>query len=203
MPTEPLRELVIASSNKGKLQELRALLAGASIHVRAQSDFAVSAVAETGSSFIENAILKARHASACSGLAALADDSGLVVDALGGAPGVHSARYAGEGASDAANNVRLLAALHDVPEPQRGARFHCVLVLLRHPLDPMPLICSGSWEGRIARAATGEGGFGYDPLFIPCGETRSAAELSRETKNRLSHRARALAALLHALEAQR
>jgi len=199
MPTESIRELVIATGNAGKLAELQALLAPAGIRVRAQSEFAVRPIAETGASFVENAILKARHASVCSGLPALADDSGLVVDALGGKPGVHSARYAGEGASDAANNRKLLAALRDAPTSQRGARFHCVLALLRHPADPVPLICGGAWEGRIAAAGAGAGGFGYDPLFVPVGESVTAAELPRETKNRLSHRAQALAALLLAL----
>ncbi len=199
MPTEAIRELVIATGNAGKLAELRALLAPAGIRVRAQAEFAVPAIEETGSSFVENAILKARHASACSGLPALADDSGLAVDALHGAPGVRSARYAGEGAGDEANNRKLLAALATVPEHARGARFHCVLALLRHPADPVPLICCGSWEGRIAPATAGQGGFGYDPLFIPLGETRTAAELPRETKNRRSHRAQALTRLLDAL----
>ena len=193
--------MLFRSGNAGKLAELRALLAPAGIRVRAQSEFAVGPVAETGASFVENAILKARHASACSGLPALADDSGLVVDALGGKPGVHSARYAGEGADDAANNRKLLVALRDVPEFDRGARFHCVLALLRHPADPVPLTCSGAWEGRIAAASAGAGGFGYDPLFVPVGESVTVAELPRETKNRLSHRARALAALLQALAA--
>lgn len=199
MPTEPIRELVVATGNAGKLAELRALLAPAGIRVRAQAEFAVPAIEETGSSFVENAILKARHASACSGLPALADDSGLAVDALDGAPGVRSARYAGEQAGDEANNRKLLAALAAVPGHARGARFHCVLALLRHPADPVPLICSGSWEGRIASSAAGQGGFGYDPLFIPLGETRTAAELPRETKNRRSHRAQALTRLLDAL----
>lgn len=201
MPTDTIRELVIATGNAGKLAELRALLAPAGIRVRAQAEFAVPALEETAASFVENAILKARHASACSGLPALADDSGLAVDALHGAPGVRSARYAGEGAGDEANNRKLLAALAGVPMDGRGARFHCVLALLRYPADPVPLICSGSWEGRIAPSATGQGGFGYDPLFIPLGETRTAAELPREAKNRLSHRAQALAALLEALGA--
>ncbi len=201
MPTEAIRELVLATGNAGKLAELQALLAPAGIRVRAQSEFAIAPIAETGVSFVENAILKARHASACCGLPALADDSGLAVDALDGEPGVHSARYAGEGASDAANNRRLLAALQDVPAAQRGARFHCVLVLLRHPADPVPLICSGTWEGRIATAGAGESGFGYDPLFVPAGEAVTVAELAHGTKNRLSHRAQALAALLQALAA--
>lgn len=202
MPTERaphLRELVIATGNRGKLAELRALLSGSGIEVRSQADFAVPEVAETGLSFVENAILKARHAAAHTGLPALADDSGLEVDALAGQPGVHSARYAGEPADDAANNRKLLEALADVPEPRRTARFHCVLALLRHPADPVPLICTGRWEGRILQAPAGENGFGYDPLFLVEGEHCSAAELPRELKNLLSHRAQALRQLLLAL----
>ena len=194
-----LRELVIATGNRGKLAELRALLADSGIEVRSQADFAVPEVAETGLSFVENAILKARHASAHTGLPALADDSGLEVDALAGQPGVHSARYAGEPSDDAANNRKLLEALGDVPEARRTARFHCVLALLRHPADPVPLICAGRWEGRILPAPTGENGFGYDPLFLVEDEGCSAAELPRELKNRLSHRAQALRQLLVAL----
>ena len=194
-----LRELVIATGNRGKLAELRALLADSGIAVRSQADFAVPEVAETGLSFVENAILKARHASAHTGLPALADDSGLEVDALAGQPGVHSARYAGEPSDDAANNRKLLEALADVPEARRTARFHCVLALLRHPADPVPLICAGRWEGRILQAPAGENGFGYDPLFLVEAEGCSAAELPRELKNRLSHRAQALRQLLLAL----
>jgi XTP/dITP diphosphohydrolase len=203
MPTETgtmqLRELVIATGNRGKLAELRALLADSGIEVRSQADFAVPEVAETGLSFVENAILKARHAAARTGLPALADDSGLEVDALAGEPGVHSARYAGEPADDAANNRKLLEALVDVPEARRTARFHCVLALLRHPADPVPLICAGRWEGRILQAPAGQNGFGYDPLFLVEAEGCSAAELPRELKNRLSHRAQALRQLLLAL----
>jgi XTP/dITP diphosphohydrolase len=203
MPTETgtmqLRELVIATGNRGKLAELRALLADSGIEVRSQADFAVPEVAETGLSFVENAILKARHAAARTGLPALADDSGLEVDALAGEPGVHSARYAGEPADDAANNRKLLEALVDVPEARRTARFHCVLALLRHPADPVPLICAGRWGGRILQAPAGQNGFGYDPLFLVEAEGCSAAELPRELKNRLSHRAQALRQLLLAL----
>ncbi|MBP9033983.1 MAG: RdgB/HAM1 family non-canonical purine NTP pyrophosphatase [Pseudomonadales bacterium] len=194
-----LRELVIATGNRGKLAELRALLADSGIEVRSQADFAVPEVAETGLSFVENAILKARHAAARTGLPALADDSGLEVDALAGEPGVHSARYAGEPSDDAANNRKLLAALVDVPEARRTARFHCVLALLRHPADPVPLICAGRWGGRILQAPAGQNGFGYDPLFLVEAEGCSAAELPRELKNRLSHRAQALRQLLLAL----
>lgn len=198
MPTESLHELVIATGNAGKLAELRTLLAPAGITVRSQAEFAVPGIEEDAVSFVENAILKARHASALSGLPALADDSGLVVDALDGAPGVRSARYAGEDASDEANNRKLLRALDKVPTAARSARFHCVLALLRHPTDPVPLICHGSWEGSIARRCSGTNGFGYDPLFIPAGESCTAAEMPVATKNHLSHRARALQALLAA-----
>lgn len=198
MPTESLHELVIATGNAGKLAELRTLLAPAGITVRSQAEFAVPGIEEDAVSFVENAILKARHASALSGLPALADDSGLVVDALDGAPGVRSARYAGEDASDEANNRKLLRALDQVPTAARSARFHCVLALLRHPTDPVPLICHGSWEGSIARRCSGTNGFGYDPLFIPAGESCTAAEMPVATKNHLSHRARALQALLAA-----
>jgi XTP/dITP diphosphohydrolase len=194
-----LRELVIATGNRGKLAELRALLADSGIEVRSQADFAVPEVAETGLSFVENAILKARHASAHTGLPALADDSGLEVDALAGQPGVHSARYAGEPSDDAATTRKLREALGDVPVARRTARFHCVLALLRHPADPVPLICAGRWEGRILQAPAGENGFGYDPLFLVEDEGCSAAELPRELKNRLSHRAQALRQLLVAL----
>jgi XTP/dITP diphosphohydrolase len=199
MRTERIRELVLATGNRGKLAELRSLLAGTGIELRSQADFAVPEVAETGLSFVENAILKARHAAAHTGLPALADDSGLAVDALAGQPGVHSARYAGEPSDDAANNRKLLDALAGVPDEHRGACFHCVLALLRHAGDPVPLICSGTWEGRILRAPAGGGGFGYDPLFLVEAEGCSAAELPRELKNRLSHRGQALARLLHAL----
>jgi XTP/dITP diphosphohydrolase len=199
MRTEGLHELVLATGNRGKLAELRSLLAQTSIEVRSQADFAVPEVAETGLSFVENAILKARHAATHTGLPALADDSGLEVDALAGQPGVHSARYAGEPADDAANNRKLLEALSGVPDARRTARFHCVLALLRHPADPVPLICLGTWEGRILHAPAGDGGFGYDPLFLVATEGCSAAELSRERKNRLSHRGQALARLLGAL----
>lgn len=199
MPTEPLRELLIATGNAGKLAELRTLLAPAGITVRSQAEFAVAGIEENATSFVENAILKARHASALSGLPALADDSGLVVDALDGAPGVRSARYAGEDVNDEANNRKLLQALDGVPVANRTARFHCVLALLRWPADPVPLICHGSWEGSIALQCTGTNGFGYDPLFIPAGEARTAAEMPAAAKNHLSHRARALRALLAAL----
>lgn len=190
--------IVLASGNSGKLAELQRILAPLGLSLRRQSDYRVPEVDETGLTFVENALLKARAAAAHSGLPAIADDSGLEVDALQGAPGIRSARYAA-GGGDAANNAKLLAALEEVPEAQRSARYQCVLVYLRHPSDPTPLICSGSWEGRILTAPRGNGGFGYDPLFwVPeCG--CSAAELDATEKNRISHRARASAALLEAL----
>lgn len=191
--TLPFNELVLASNNKGKLAELQAML-GDSIKVRPQSDFTDIEAEETGLTFVENALIKARHAASVSGLPALADDSGLAVDALGGAPGIYSARYAG-GAGDAANNAKLLDALKDVPDAERGAQFICALALLRHAEDPIPLICEGAWEGRILHAASGEHGFGYDPLFWVPERNCSSAELSPQEKNQLSHRARAMAQL--------
>lgn len=190
--------LVLATGNSGKAREIAVLLSRAGVTLVSQADFGIESAAETGATFIENAILKARHASAASGLPAVADDSGLVVDALHGEPGIHSARYAG-GAGDAANIDKLLAALRDVPEERRGARFVCVAVLLRHPADPLPLVCEGHWEGSIALSPRGEQGFGYDPVFLPRGRARSAAELEPVEKNRASHRGRAFALLLDRL----
>lgn len=195
--------LVLASGNAGKLREFHQLLAPLGFDVRPQAEFGVADVEETGLTFVENALLKAREASRLSGLPALADDSGLEVDALNGAPGIHSARYAGEPTSDARNNARLLASLAEVPEGRRRARYWCVLVLLRHVEDPVPLIVQRSWEGEILQAPRGEGGFGYDPLFWLPDQSASAAELSAELKNRLSHRGRALQALVAAMDAER
>lgn len=192
--------VVLASGNAGKAREITALLAPAGIEVVSQAAFGIEPAEETAATFIENALIKARHAAAGSGLPAIADDSGLVVDALSGAPGVHSARYSGSG-DDAANNRKLLAALGALPPERRGARFICVAVMLRHPGDPLPLVCEGRWEGSIALAARGDGGFGYDPLFLPRGDTRTAAQLSPQEKNRLSHRGQAFAALLAGLPA--
>ena len=187
-------ELVLASGNVGKVRELEALL-GPGWQVRPQSELGVVAVAETGHTFLENALLKARHAARATGLPTLADDSGLEVDALAGAPGVHSARYAGPGADDNANNARLLGALAGVPETQRGARFRCVLVWLSTADSKTPVITEGVWEGRILMAPRGVGGFGYDPLFLDPDSGLSAAELPAAAKNARSHRGRALAAL--------
>lgn len=192
-------KVVLASSNPGKLREFAQLLAGSGMEVVPQGDFGVPQAQETGLSFVENAILKARNAAAHTGLPALADDSGIEVDALNGAPGIYSARYAGEGAGDAANNAKLLEALKDVDEAGRGARFHSVIVYLRHAEDPSPVIAEGVWEGRILRAPRGEGGFGYDPLFLVPALGKSAAELSKEEKNRLSHRGQALRRLCEQL----
>lgn len=193
------KRVVLATGNKGKVKEFSELLAGCDMHVVPQSDFAVPDVEETGLTFVENAIIKARHAAAHAGLPAIADDSGLEVDYLNGAPGIYSARYAGPGRGSDANNRKLLEALADVPETLRSARFQCVLVYLRHADDPTPIICQGTWEGRILAAARGDAGFGYDPLFYVPTEDCSAAELSAERKNRLSHRGRALRCLLERL----
>jgi XTP/dITP diphosphohydrolase len=192
------QRVVLASSNKGKVKEFSELLAGRDITVVPQSDYAVPDAAETGLTFVENAILKARNAAAHTGLPAIADDSGLEVEFLNGAPGIYSARYAGQGGSSA-NNEKLLQALSGVDEAQRGARFQCLLVYLRHADDPTPIICQGTWEGRILTAIQGEAGFGYDPLFFVPEESCSAAELSAERKNEISHRGQALRCLLAAL----
>ena len=189
-------KIVLASNNAGKLKEFQQLLAGQRVDVLAQAQFKIADVEETGLSFVENAIIKARHASKIAGLPALADDSGLEVDFLEGAPGIYSARFSGADANDAKNNQKLLEHLHDVPDKQRGARFQCVLVYLRHPLDPTPLICQGTWEGRILKRPQGNNGFGYDPLFLDPTTGLSSAELSKEEKNTRSHRAKALQCLL-------
>ena len=193
-------KLILASSNQGKLAEFRDLLGDADIALHAQSEFGVDDADETGLTFIENAILKARHASRATGLPALGDDSGLCVDALNGAPGLYSARYSGVHGDAAANIAKLLDALRDVPDAQRGARFVCVLAMLRHADDPQPLIAEGVWEGRILFAPRGDGGFGYDPVFFDPdvfgpGRGMGAAELEPSLKNRISHRGRALAQL--------
>ena len=193
------KTVVLASNNPGKVREINQMLAGLHLTVKPQSEFNVPEADETGLTFVENALLKARHASRLTGLPAIADDSGLEVDALNGAPGIYSARYVGPQASDAENLSKLLAMLRDVPEEKRSARFQCVLVYLRHALDPTPLICQGSWEGRILTAARGASGFGYDPVFFVPSHACSAAELPAETKNALSHRGQALRQLLVAL----
>lgn len=194
-----MQKVVLATGNAGKVRELASLLNDFGLDVVAQTELNVDSVEETGLTFIENAILKARHAAKVTGLPAIADDSGLAVDFLGGAPGIYSARYAGEGASDRQNLEKLLDALRDVPDAQRQAQFHCVLVYMRHAGDPTPLVCHGSWSGVITREAAGSGGFGYDPIFFVPSEGKTAAELSREEKIAISHRGRALKLLLEAL----
>jgi XTP/dITP diphosphohydrolase len=190
---------VLASGNAGKVREFAALLAARDIEVIPQTAFGIETPEETGATFLDNALLKARHAAAGTGLPALADDSGLEVDALGGRPGVWSARYAGAHASDADNLNLLLRELADVPDERRTARYRCVLVFIREPGNPQPAVASGVWEGRILRAPRGAGGFGYDPVFQPADLALSAAELSPAEKNVVSHRAQALRALLAAL----
>lgn len=188
-----MKKLVLASGNAGKLKELQALLADAGLEILSQKTLGVSDADETGLSFVENAILKARHAARATGLPALADDSGLCVDVLGGAPGIYSARYAGAGATDARNNEKLLAELQSYRQGgPLTARFVCVLALVRHADDPLPLICQAQWAGEILAAPRGEEGFGYDPLFFVPGEAMSSAELPRARKNQISHRAQAL-----------
>jgi len=194
-----MKKIVLASNNPGKVREFNALLAGHDIEVVPQSAFDVPEAEETGLTFVENALLKARNASRHTGLPAIADDSGLEVDALKGAPGIYSARYAGPDASDADNVAKLLADLQGIPEAERTARFQCLLVLLRHAEDPTPLICQGTWEGRILEAPRGENGFGYDPVFFVPTHDCSAAELPPEEKNRISHRGQALRCLVERL----
>ncbi|MDE2278744.1 MAG: RdgB/HAM1 family non-canonical purine NTP pyrophosphatase [Xanthomonadaceae bacterium] len=188
-------KLVLASGNPGKLKEFGALLATSGFEVVPQGQLGIDDAEETGLSFVENALLKARHAARASGLPALADDSGLCVAHLDGAPGLYSARYAGMHGDNAANNARLLRELDGVPDERRGAFFICVLALLRHADDPAPLIAEGRWHGRVLHAPRGAQGFGYDPLFLPNDESSSAAELPPGLKNRISHRGRALADL--------
>jgi XTP/dITP diphosphohydrolase len=192
---------VLATGNAGKLREMQSILAPWCVDVRPLSEFTADAAEETGLTFVENAILKARHAAQAAGLSAIADDSGIEVDALGGAPGVYSARFAGPLADDAANNARLLAELETVADVDRGARYRCAMVYLRGPRDASPVVCQASWEGRIARLPRGAGGFGYDPLFLVGDGMITAAELDPERKNRVSHRGQALRALVAALTA--
>jgi len=197
-----VKKVVLASGNAGKLAEFGQRLAPLGIELIPQSQFIAAEAEETGLSFVENAIIKARHACAASGLPALADDSGLEVDALSGQPGIYSSRFAGVAGADkdAANNARLLAALAEVDAPQRKARFQCVLVYMRHADDPVPLICQAAWEGSILTRAQGIDGFGYDPLFAVAGRQCSAAELSKTEKMAISHRGQALKQLIVALK---
>jgi guanylate kinase len=193
-----MKKTVLASGNAGKLKELTAILAPLGLELIAQSAHGIDSPPETGATFLENALIKARHAAQASGLPALADDSGIEVDALNGRPGVRSARFAGEGASDADNLHKLLAELHDVPAEFRQARYHCVIAFVRRHEDSQPIVAHGTWEGRIALAPRGSGGFGYDPIFLPADAHCTAAELDPSVKNEVSHRAQALRAWLAA-----
>jgi XTP/dITP diphosphohydrolase len=197
-----INKVVLASGNKGKIKELARMLSGLDIKVSPQSEFDVTDVAETGSTFVENAIIKARHAAKQTGLPAIADDSGLAVDALGGAPGVYSARYSGDQATDQSNISKLLDAMVEVPKEQRQAKFLCVLVFMRHADDPTPIICQGEWCGEITTRQYGENGFGYDPVFWVEEKNCSSAQLLPEQKNELSHRGKALKLLLAQLKTQ-
>lgn len=197
-----MQKLVLATGNKGKLAELSALLAPFDWQVLPQSDFQVPDAIEDGLSFIENALIKARHASRLTGLPAIADDSGLAVDALGGAPGIYSARYAGEHGNDLKNLQQLLVDLKDIPQGERAAQFHCVLAFVRHADDPVPVIAHGIWHGQVAFEATGSGGFGYDPIFLPSDTQGTAAELTAEQKKQLSHRGKALRLLVSLLKGE-
>jgi XTP/dITP diphosphohydrolase len=195
VPFTRARRVVLATGNPGKLREMRAILARHDLEVLAQDAFGIESPVEDGDSFVANALIKARHAAAIAGLSAIADDSGLEVDALGGGPGIHTARFAGPGAEAQANNEKLLAALAGVPEARRGARYRCAMVFVRAADDPAPVVAEASWEGRIGFERRGTGGFGYDPLFIMAGGSITAAEMAEDAKNRASHRGQALAAL--------
>ena len=196
-----MKAIVLASSNPGKVREINQLLAGLSLQVQPQAEYGVADIEETGLTFVENALLKARNAAQHTGLPAIADDSGIEVDALYGAPGIYSARFAGEGASDQANLEKLLDELREVPEARRTARFQCLMVYLRHANDPTPLICQGTWEGRILFEPRGDNGFGYDPVFYVPTHDCSSAELPADVKNSLSHRGQALKQLVAGLGA--
>lgn len=197
-----MKRVVLASSNAGKLREMSALLAPLGLELVTQSSLGVHSAEETGTTFIENALLKARHAAHVTQLPAISDDSGIEVDALGGRPGVYSARFAGENASDQDNLRKLLAELHDVHAEFRQARYHCVIVFVRTANDPEPVVAHGKWEGQITTAPRGTGGFGYDPIFQPAGLHSTAAQLPPEEKNKISHRAHALLALVAELREQ-
>ena len=192
-------KIVLATGNAGKVREMNQILSGLDIEILAQSAFNTPDAEETGLTFIENAIIKARNAAAHSDLPAIADDSGIEVDALNGAPGIYSSRFAGEGATDQANLEKLLADINDVPDAQRTARFQCVMVYLRHANDPTPLVCQGTWEGTLLRETRGTNGFGYDPIFYVPTHQCTSAELPPEVKNQLSHRGQALRQLVEAL----
>ncbi len=197
-----MKKVVLASGNPGKLKEFQILLNDCGFDVKPQSDFSVPEAEETGLSFVENAILKARNASAHTGLPAIADDSGMEVDALNGEPGIYSARFAGPEANDELNNQKLLNALQDIRDDQRTARYQCILVFMRHAKDPTPIISQGAWEGSILKKPIGENGFGYDPLFWVPTHNMSSAQLDKAEKNAISHRAVAMKQLLLQLQQQ-
>jgi XTP/dITP diphosphohydrolase len=197
-----VRKIVLASSNPGKLAEIREVLADSGIELIAQSEFGIGDAEETGTTFVENALIKARHAARLSGLPALGDDSGICVDVLGGAPGLYSARYSGVHGNNAANNAKLLDVLRDVPDEDRSAHFHCTLTLLHSADDPAPLIAEGLWRGRILYAPQGDKGFGYDPVFFDPAHG-PAGELDATVKNRISHRGLALTRLRELLDAEK
>lgn len=196
-----MKKIVLASGNKGKLREFQDLLSGCGFEVVPQSDFFSENAEETGLTFVENAILKARYACSKTGLPALADDSGIEVDALNGRPGIYSARYAGKNADDEKNNQKLLVELNNIPVEKRTARYHAVLAYMRHAEDPTPILCHGVWEGVILHEPRGDGGFGYDPLFFVPSHNCASAELSKDEKNRISHRGKAMRELLQKLSA--
>ncbi|MDD2816514.1 MAG: RdgB/HAM1 family non-canonical purine NTP pyrophosphatase [Thiotrichaceae bacterium] len=197
-----MKKIVLATGNAGKVREFAQLLAEFDAEIIPQTQLNVSNVPETGLTFVENALIKARHAAEITGLPAIADDSGIEVDALNGAPGIYSARFAGENATDFDNNQLLLQQLQTTPEAERTARYHCVIVYLRHALDPTPLICHGIWEGRVLTAPQGDNGFGYDPLFLIPEHQCTAAQMPSELKNKLSHRGQAMRELQAALQAR-
>ncbi|MCW8335884.1 XTP/dITP diphosphatase [Vibrio sp. SCSIO 43135] len=197
-----MNKIVLATGNQGKVREMADLLSEFGFDVVAQSEYSVSEVAETGTTFIENAIIKARHAAKETGLPAIADDSGLEVDYLKGAPGIYSARFAGEKATDQQNLEKLLKEMEGVPSEQRSARFHCVLVLMRHEHDPTPIVCHGKWEGQILEQAQGDNGFGYDPVFFVPEDNCASAQLEPARKKQLSHRGKALSKLFATLSEQ-
>ena len=201
MTSMDLKDLVLASGNQGKIKELQHMLGGLGINIIPQQTLGIEDADETGLTFVENAILKARHAAEQSGLPAIADDSGLEVDHLQGAPGIYSARYAGIGANDQTNLDKLMSAMISVPSGQRWARYQTVIVVMRHAADPTPIICQGTWEGEIALEEKGNGGFGYDPVFKPLDADCHAAELEKSVKNTISHRGKAIAQLLETLKA--
>ena len=190
-----MKRVVLATGSAGKLAEMRAILAAHDLEVIAQGELGITPPVEDGTTFVENALIKARHAADKSGLAAIADDSGLEVEALGGRPGLHSARYAGREAGERGNNELLLAELAGIPDSKRSARYRCAMVFVRDAMDPSPIVAEAAWAGRIGREPRGTGGFGFDPLFIVAGDSRTAAEMSAQQKNLVSHRGQALAAL--------